>query len=475
MRSVTGPLKGTPLKLAPGVEPRHPHPILSGTPALPPVRTGGTQVNTDGIASGLPGVTGAVGEQQYVQLAAGRMAVFRKQDGAMLTGPAATHALFAGAARGARDCAIPHATTGSVEYDRHAKRWVVAHLATFSGQATYCIAVSTTSDATGPYHLYAMKIQGAGGAALDVQDARMALWSGAWYASFSVFDDAHGAWRGARVCAMDRAALLRGRDTVARCVNPGSAFGPVVVAGLEGDAQPAHGTPAMLIALDFDGDGNGARLLLWRFHFSLAAAGIGEPVAIPVAPFRIACANGVACIGQPHPGVSLFAQGDRLLPRAAYRHDAGRETLVLAHAVQMDDGRSALRWYELRAPLQAIQVYQQGTHTPDHDHRTMGSIGADKAGNIALGFSVAGSDTPPGMRYTGRHRSDPPGRMQAEEFIVNGAGVQLAAAHRMPASGALSLDPTDGCTFWYTQHYLPLTGHNTWRTRIASFKFGNCT
>jgi hypothetical protein len=142
--------------------------------------------------------------------------------------------------------------------------------------------------------------------------------------------------------------------------------------------------------------------------------------------------------------------------------------------VQADDGQTGLRWYELRDVLGAVYVYQQGTHAPDPDHRAMGSIGIDKEGNIALGYSVAGPDTPPGVRYTGRGRGDAPGRMAGEETVVNGSGVQLGDALGWPASGALSLDPADDCTFWYTQHYIPLTGPNTWRTRIASFKFRNC-
>ena len=39
----------------------------------------------------------------------------------------------------------------------------------------------------------------------------------------------------------------------------------------------------------------------------------------------------------------------------------------------------------------------------------------------------------------------------------------------------MTVDPTDDCTFWYTQEYMPTTGSAPWQTRIGSFKFPSCT
>lgn len=487
VRRVSAPMRAAPRKLALAGVPVHAHPSGPASPPLRNVDTGGTRINMDGMAAGAgaAGVTGAVGEQQYVQLVGAAMAVYRKQDGALQSGPASTHALFAGA--GLDACTAAGGGAPSVLYDQLEKRWLLSWLAGAPGRNVQCIAVSTTPDAGGSYYRYAMGITGAGGAALRADDARSALWPDAYYFTFSLFDNAQGSYRGPRICAIERLALVRGRDAAMHCKDAGAALGPAVVASLEGDAVPPKGTPAPILSLDFTDDGNGARVLLWRFSF--ASASIGAPLAIGVAPFRIACAQApgrpeapeapeAPCIGQPHPGVPLFAPGDRLMPRAVYRRgarqDASGEALVLTHAVQLPDGRTGLRWYELRDPLGAVHVYQQGTHAPDGAHRAMGSIGIDQAGNIALGYSVAGPDTPPGVRYTGRQRSDPPGRMQAEETVVNGTGVQPGGARALGAAGALALDPADGCTFWYTQRYLPLTGRLAWRTRIASFKFRNC-
>src|ERR1700724_797709 len=38
----------------------------------------------------------------------------------------------------------------------------------------------------------------------------------------------------------------------------------------------------------------------------------------------------------------------------------------------------------------------------------------------------------------------------------------------------MAVDPTDDCTFWYTQEYYSATSDSNWRTRVGSFKFPGC-
>ena len=65
--------------------------------------------------------------------------------------------------------------------------------------------------------------------------------------------------------------------------------------------------------------------------------------------------------------------------------------------------------------------------------------------------------------------------MQAEASIQTGAGSQ--SGQRLDRWGdysAMTIDPTDDCTFWYTNEYLKANGAFNWSTRIASFKFSGC-
>jgi len=39
---------------------------------------------------------------------------------------------------------------------------------------------------------------------------------------------------------------------------------------------------------------------------------------------------------------------------------------------------------------------------------------------------------------------------------------------------SISVDPSDDCTFWYTNQYYKAGQQTNWSTRIASFKFAGC-
>ncbi len=477
---LVSPRKPDTALTAPAIAPLHTLPSMPASPALPLVRTGGSSFNLEGARAGDGNASGAVGMHQYVQLADGMMSVYRKEDGALLLGPAPVGSTFsdAPAGPGPDACRAAPGADAAVHFDQIAKRWVITHRAWPRGRATsgpyyQCIAVSANFDATGRYYRYVLEMQSARGQTLYFDDPHMALWPDAYYFSFNLFDSAAGEYLGARICGVERQALLRGTDALLRCHDLAKAYAAPVPVSLEGyAAAPRGASPALFLALDFSQAGRGQRLLLWRFSFS--AKRLEGPLPMAVAAYVIACPDGSACVDQPAPGARLAALGDRLLPRPVYRNDEDRDTLLASHAVHMPDGQLGLRWYEIRDPLGVPRVYQQGNLSPDGASRWMGSIGMDKVGNIALAYNVAAPDTPPGIRYTGRQRSDPPGRMQVEEVIFNGNGVQSDPARAAPSGGALALDPIDGCTFWYTQRYLPSTGQANWRTRIASFKFEAC-
>ena len=131
----------------------------------------------------------------------------------------------------------------------------------------------------------------------------------------------------------------------------------------------------------------------------------------------------------------------------------------------------AIRWYEIRNISTTPTLFQQGTYDPNTDHHWMGSIAMDAQGNMALGYSVSSTTTSPSVRYTGRLVADPAGTLpQGEGVIINGASSQTGGS-RWGDYSDMTVDPTDDCTFWYTQEYL--IGGN-WATRIGSFKFPTC-
>jgi hypothetical protein len=119
-------------------------------------------------------------------------------------------------------------------------------------------------------------------------------------------------------------------------------------------------------------------------------------------------------------------------------------------------------------------VFQQGTVVDPSTNFWMGSIAMDKAGDIALGFSAASLTRDPSVFVVGRTPSDAAGSMFGPLDIVDGGGVQLRSFNRWGDYSAMTVDPSDDCTFWYTQEYYASTGRFNWTTRIASFKFNSC-
>src|SRR5437870_4444423 len=148
----------------------------------------------------------------------------------------------------------------------------------------------------------------------------------------------------------------------------------------------------------------------------------------------------------------------------AYLNFGDHQTLVTNHTVDIANGgrvNTGVRWYELRSlagsPFRPA-LYQQGTYAPDSDNRWMGSVAMDRAGDIGVGYSVSSSSTYPSIRCAGRLASDPLGTLaQGEAALIAGGGSQTGAAGRWGDYSMMAVDPSDDCTFWYTQEYYSTT------------------
>jgi hypothetical protein len=128
-----------------------------------------------------------------------------------------------------------------------------------------------------------------------------------------------------------------------------------------------------------------------------------------------------------------------------------------------------VRWFEARKTgAGPYTLFQEGTVSPDNTNRWMSSIAMDGSGNIAVGYNVVSTTVFPGQRYTGRTAADPPGTMAPEQVIIDGTASNTS--NRYGDYSALSVDPTNECTFWWTGEY---NSAGTWSTRIATFTFPN--
>ena len=425
--------------------------------------------NFDGIPTGgrPPDPTGAVGASQYVQAVNSSFAVFDKRSGTTLYGPAAINTLWTGINS---PCARHNSGDPIVVYDRIAKRWVISQFL-LNEQFGECIAISSTDDATGTYHLYRFSYP-------NFPDyPKFGVWPDAYYVSYNMF----GGPTGGRACALEREKMLSGASD-ARQVCFQTALYNLLPSDFDGTLLPPTGSPNFFLRRS----GDGRSIALRRFHVdwtnpdnsSFGVGGSHDPDAvIQVEPFNDSCNEEprTACIPQPN-GQVLESLGERLMFRVAYRRFPDREVLIANHTIEPagNPSRGAIRWYEVRNPNGTPLLFQQGTFLPDTRSRWMGSAAMDGAGNIAIGYSVSGPATPPGIRIAARAAGDPPGLLGTETVIVSGQA--QAGLQRWGDYSQLTIDPSDDCTFWFTAEYVTeISGVVRRVARIASFKVNNCS
>jgi hypothetical protein len=413
-----------------------------------------------------PDTVGAVGTTQYVQVVNVGLAVFDKTSNKTpIYGPVPTSTLWSGFGG---QCETDNDGDAVVVFDKAAQRWIISQFAVGTTPYLQCVAVSQTSDATKGWYRYAFSY-----GSVFPDYPKMGVWPDAYYETFNMFTG--NTFSGSKLCAYDRSKMLTGAAATQQCFQLSSSFGGVLPSDLDGSTAPPSGSPNFMLNFGTNS------LNLWKFHVDWgtpANTTLTGPASIPVASFTPAC-NGGACIPQPGTHQALDSLADRLMFRLAYRNFGTFQSLVVNHSVQIGSGKrnvySGVRWYELRDPNGTPTVFQQGTFAPDTNFRWMGSIAQDKLGNIAVGYSVSSSSVAPSIRYTGRLVNDAAGTLQAEASLFAGTGSQSGQnLDRWGDYSAMTVDPSDDCTFWYTNEYLKATGAFNWSTRIGSFKFATC-
>jgi hypothetical protein len=278
----------------------------------------------------VPDTNGSVGATQFVELTNFDDEVFDKATGKVILKPTNTNTIFTGFG-GACDGTNPGDPV--VVWDKLAQRWLVTYF-NYTTDLTLCIAVSTTSDATGTYSRYSY---GFGNTLPDYP--KYAVWPDAYYASVNAFGS--GA---AEPCAFDRNAMLAGKSKAAMiCFTPNNNNFSFLPSDLDGAALPPTRAPNHYVEL-----GNTTNALEeYDFHVDFAhpkKSTFTGPHAIPVPSYSLACGGG-DCIPQPSPGEQVESLGDRLLFRLSYRNFGDHESMVVAHAVSPGKGSTApLRW-----------------------------------------------------------------------------------------------------------------------------------
>ena len=444
-----------------------------------------------------PDPNGDVGPRHFVAMTNLTFAVYSKT-GRVLLDPIDTGTLW-------QDFPIDDCTEPSgdpiVLYDEISDRWILTQFTTsgldIRNLPFYnCIAVSQTPDPTGPYYRYAFKTAGK-----NFPDyPKYGLMPNGLFVTTREFE--HSTAGGNEILgiyAINRSQLVAG--------NPNTQFvrfdlnqpayhvgDGILPADFDGSRLPPAGSPEYFVgSMDDDAGDHAPFDALNVFQANVdwgnpAAATFGFVKSVPIAEYDtiFPCApTSRDCL--PQPGITdpaqfldILSSRQRPLWRLQYRNFGTHETLVTNQSVEARPGVAGIRWWELRNPTNAV-LHQEGTWAPnDGIHRWMGSVALDKQGNLALGYSVVNATNVfPGIRYAGRLNGDPLGQLtQAEAVLQNGSGVQTTTNSRWGDYTSMSVDPRDGCTFWYMNEYYARSGTaadpRPWQTRIGAFKFPGC-
>ena len=452
-----------------------------------PAREGRTfsssSLNFDGMGfTGVypPDPVGDVGRDYYIQMVNGaggsQFAVYNKADGSLAAGPFVLDSIGSGLA----PCELGFADP-IVLYDHLAGRWLLSEIS--SAGNTMCVYISKTSDPIGGgWFVYAFSMP------TFPDYPKYGVWPDAYYVSTNQDPPA--------AHALERTQMLQGLpatyQTLTALPLSGFAIQALTPADLDGDEPPPPGAPGIFMR-HYDTEAHGPpgvpvdMLELYQFHVDWgtpANSTFAFSAIINVSEFDSDLCGLTfprECFEQPGSTVLLDPFREVIMWRLVYRNFGTHESLIgnfVTDVTGADNG--GIRWFEVRrqpagAGLRGMSywnLHQEGTYiagelTLNH---WMGSIAMDGAGNIALGCNVVNSAVYPGLRLDGRLWSDPLGVMtNGATPIAEGAGANPNS--RYGDYNALTLDPVDDCTFWFTGEYNPTS---SWGTRIATFRFDRC-
>lgn len=397
---------------------------------------------------------------------------------------------------------------GIVLFDRLASRWVIAGRSSSLGVYYYCVAISNTDDLSSntlSWFTYAFALnsilgKNPQGTVYFPDWPKLATWADAYYLSIDLEDSNNNFQEiGVVACALDRTNMLAGGTANSPQCFRDPAVGSaglylghsLIPADVEGTISPPVGRDEYFVSIQNPiNDGvttTSSSFNIWDFHVNWLnpANSTFTKSTQPVAPYTPGCysvtspANTV-CVPESSTSVTgkrIDSVGDRFMPRLAYRNFGSYESFLFSHAILVGAGTSkqtGIRWYELRG-AGTPALFQDGNVSPDQSlFRFMPSIAQDNAAEAAVGYSVSSGSTHPGISASWWNLATltPP-----TEFSLLAGSADQENASQWGDYTSMTVDPVDGCTFWYVNEYFTQnqTGsQHVWKTRISNFKLPGC-
>ncbi len=439
-----------------------------------PVRGANTTVvhAFEGVDNGAspPDPTLDVGPDHVIQIVNASSFIIYDKDANVLAGPTPLDSLGSGSCASGRGDPI-------VLYDEQADRWLMGEFSSGFGQ---CLYISMTPDpVSGGWCQYLHP------PSTDYQ--KYGVWNDAYYGTANEGNSPP-------IYLFDRANMMS--CGTARAVQkltapglPGLGFEAFTPADLDGPTPPPAGSPGIVMRHRDTELGNQGpadptmdRLEIWQVEVDFDNAANTVLTQLPdivVSEFDSNLCPPISvfsCIPQPGTSTRVDPLLEVIMFKLVYRNFGTHEMLlgVLQTDIGDFEDHSGERWFELRRDTPGTgtwTLYQEGTYSPDSEHRFMGTIAMDGSGNILLAYALSSSTTNPSIAFTGRLAGDPLGTMtEPEQILIAGAG--FSSSIRYGDYSQLGIDPADDCTFWMTVEYTEGAGNNA--TGVAAVRFDSC-
>ncbi|MFI5397141.1 MAG: hypothetical protein ACHQ9S_16510 [Candidatus Binatia bacterium] len=444
-----------------------------------------------------PDPNGDVGSNHYVQAVNDAYAIYSKTG--TLLASFTEDQLWSGS--GANPCNGDSQGDTVVVYDQLADRWILTHFAFATAGSTpvspfyECIAVSKTSDpVTGGWWLYALRMDpgGAGKPSISTMNdyPKFGLWPDCLYMAANGFREPGDTFVGVEYASFSRGDLESGAALTWSLGVVNNATDPftMIPSNLLGSSPGTLPPPGTLNYFVSESQTTSAFEVRTFAPGGNCGAGGTLSSATNVSQTTYLGTPGMN-VPQPNTTNRIDAIDDRLMQKVQYRKVGSAESLWVVHSVQTSFSAAvAPQWAQIDVTGGTIATtpVQQQIYAPDTTlYRWMGSIAADSEGNAALGYSTSNGTAPnyPSIAYSGRLVGDPLNQLpQSEVKLIDGEGSQTNSCSGIPCGrwgdySAMSVDPADDCTFWYTNEYYSSQANGNsgnWQTRIGSFKFPSC-
>ncbi len=404
---------------------------------------------------------GSVDSNYYVQTINKTFSIYDK-NGTLKAGPIALNSLFNG---------LPGSTYNDgdpiVLFDDRANRWLITEMSKSGNNDYLMMAVSQSSNPLGAWYAYSFDVD-------DWPDyPKYGIWRDAYYIGVDKIDN--NTEEQEDVFAVEREKMLSGQT--AKMVGflnpdrPNTTYSIAAPVDNDGTFAPTN-SPGLFVTFNYS-QWNSIKDQLWIYEMhidwnNISNSTFSRTVALDVASLSLGS-------GPTQPGgYTLDGLSWYIMNKPVYRNFGSHQVLVCCHTV---DGsatvNTGIRWYELMKTEGEWEIRQQGTYSPDNDSRWVGSITMNSNHRIALGYSITGNSTFPGIRYAAQSPTayaSANGLLDiAEETILNGSSLQSNSS-RWGDYSNISVDPSNDTVFWYTNQYVGNSGRST---KISKFKFGH--